>query len=161
MEPICSLDSELFFVSICPVRILNISEARGKTSFVKISKCSTLFEGASGLKMRTRMITKKTETLESWTIAIAFNEPQTFEATSSELEIGWNCQRSILLLRSLEFNSKLKGPNKSYFPTFFILNLSKNDLPAPNGIFLFDEHIDNEDANCYDMNFASFPYPYC
>ena len=35
-----------------------------------------VFEGASGLKMRTRMVTKSTETLESWTIAIAFNESQ-------------------------------------------------------------------------------------
>ena len=98
------------------------------------------------------MITKSTKTLESWTIAIAFNEPQTFEATSSELEIGWNCQRTILLLRSLEFNSKLKGPDKSYFPTFMIPDLSKNDLPAPNGIFLFDEHIEDDDANRYDIN---------
>ena len=42
IDSICSLESRLFFGSICSVRIHNILEVIAKTSFSKISKFSTL-----------------------------------------------------------------------------------------------------------------------
>ena len=42
MGPIYSLESKLFFISICSIRILNILEVIGKTSYSKIAKCSPL-----------------------------------------------------------------------------------------------------------------------
>ena len=46
IDSICSLESELFFVSICSIRILYILKVIAKTSFSKTSKYSTLVSAA-------------------------------------------------------------------------------------------------------------------
>ena len=42
IEKICSLESELFLIAICSIRILNALEVIAKTSFSKTEKFSTL-----------------------------------------------------------------------------------------------------------------------
>ena len=42
IETICSLESKLFFTTICSIRILNILEVITKMSFSIFEKCSTL-----------------------------------------------------------------------------------------------------------------------
>ena len=42
IDPTCSLEPGLYFGSICSVGILNIFQVITKTSFSKITKCSTL-----------------------------------------------------------------------------------------------------------------------
>ena len=42
IERVCSLESKLFLISICSIRILDILEVIAKTSFSKIAKFSTL-----------------------------------------------------------------------------------------------------------------------
>ena len=46
IEPICSLEYELSFVSICSIRILDIFEVIAKTKFRKNAKCATLRQAA-------------------------------------------------------------------------------------------------------------------
>lgn len=120
-----------------------------------------LFDNGAALKMRTRMVNKETETLDGWTIAVVFDEPQSLNVTSTELEPSWNCQKTVLLLRSVDFNSKLKGPNKPYYPTFLINGIRKSDLTTPVGVYLYTSHIEDDDANCYIPNLNDHPQPYC
>ena len=47
IEMVCSLESKLFLVFICSIRITNILEVIIKTNFSKIAKCSTLGEGGN------------------------------------------------------------------------------------------------------------------
>ena len=42
IEKVCSLESKLFLISLCSIRILNIQEVITKTTFSKIAKCTTL-----------------------------------------------------------------------------------------------------------------------
>ena len=120
-----------------------------------------LFDSGAALKMRTRIVNKENETLSGWTIAVVFDEPQNLDVTSTDVEPSWNCQKTVLLLRSVDYNSKLRGPNKPFYPQFMINGISKADLPTPVGIYTYSTHIEDDDANCYIPNLNDYPQPYC
>ena len=52
IEKVCSLESELFLITICSIRILDIFEVIVKTIFPKIAKCATLYQAKSRRRLQ-------------------------------------------------------------------------------------------------------------
>ena len=95
----------------------------------------------------------------SWSQALVFTEPQTWSATSGEVNLGWNCNRRILMITPKPHATDLIG-EKSY--SFRVL--IEDTTPDKIGKYLihfFDAELDENGANCQDRMFIRSPENYC
>ena len=95
----------------------------------------------------------------AWSQAMVFTESQSWEPSSGDVKLAWNCNRRILMITPKPHATHLIA-TKSYAFRVLIENGKPSDV-GDYQLHFFDEELGADDANCQDKKWVKLPNDYC